>query len=160
MDIKSKLKRVASFLLHGEKRPIYAKISYLSPNNKLKGKKIIITGGGRGLGYAMARKFVAEGAEVLIAGRNEETLKDSAEKIGCKYLRLDVQDVSTFEAFIGKADEILGGVNCLVNNAGISLHERGFLDVSPCQFDAQVDTNLKGCFFLTQAFIKKHAVKK
>lgn len=47
------------------------------------------------------------------------------------------------------------GINCLVNNAGISLHENGFLDVSPKQFDAQVDTNLKGCFFLTQAFIAK-----
>lgn len=160
MGIKSKLKRAASFLLRGEARPIYAKISYLSPNNQLKGKKIIVTGGGRGLGYAMAKKFVDEGADVLIAGRNEETLKASAEKIGCECLRLDVQDISSFEDFIDRADEILGGANCLVNNAGISLHERGFLDVSACQFDAQVDTNLKGCFFLTQAFIKKRADKK
>ena len=155
MGIKSKIKHMVSFLLHGEAKPIYAKISYLSPNNQLKGKKIIITGGGRGLGVAMAKKFVSEGAEVLIAGRNEDTLKKSAAEIHCQYLTLDVQDTSSFKAFIDKADQMLGGVNCLVNNAGISLHEDGFLAVSPKQFDAQIDTNLKGGFFLTQAFIEK-----
>ena len=50
---------------------------------------------------------------------------------------------------------MLGGANCLVNNAGISLHENGFLDVNPKQFDSQFDTNLKGAFFLTQCFINK-----
>lgn len=55
---------------------------------------------------------------------------------------------------------MLNGVNCLVNNAGISLHEDGFLSVSSKQFDAQIDTNLKGAFFLTQAFIEKCRDKK
>ena len=115
----------------------------------------MITGGGRGLGFAMAKKFVTEGAQVLIAGRNEQTLKQSAAEINCQYLTLDVQNTTSFKAFLDKADKMLGGINCLVNNAGISLHENGFLDVSPKQFDAQIDTNLKGCFFLTQAFIAK-----
>ena len=78
MGIKSKLKHTISFLLHGEAKPIYANIHYLAPNEHLKGKKIVITGGGRGLGFAMAKKFVSEGAKVLIAGRNEQTLKQSA----------------------------------------------------------------------------------
>lgn len=154
MGLKSKIKHLISFLLHGETKPIYAKISYLAPNSQLAGKKIVITGGGRGLGYAMAKKFVAEGAEVLIAGRNEKTLQKSAAELNCKYLTLDVQDTSSFKGFIEKAAEMLGGINCLVNNAGISLHEAGFLDVSPEQFDSQVNTNLKGCFFLTQEFIE------
>ena len=55
---------------------------------------------------------------------------------------------------------MLEGVNCLVNNAGISLHENGFLNVQPSQFDMQFDTNLKGSFFLTQAFIKKCKANK
>lgn len=155
MGIKSKIKHSISFLLHGEAKPIYANIHYLSPNERLKDKKIVITGGGRGLGFAMAKKFVSEGAQVLIAGRNEQTLKQSAAEINCQYLTLDVQNTTSFKAFLDKADKKLGGINCLVNNAGISLHENGFLDVSPKQFDAQVDTNLKGCFFLTQAFIGK-----
>ncbi|MCD7714057.1 MAG: SDR family oxidoreductase [Prevotella sp.] len=102
----------------------------------------------------MAKKFVSEGAQVLIAGRNEETLKRSANEIGCRYLQLDVQKVEEFDSFIERASSLLGGLNCLVNNAAISLHEKGFLEVSPQQYDAQFDTNLRGGFFLTQAFIR------
>lgn len=155
--MKKQIKRICSFLIH-KQPPIYktvANICYLSPNNQLANKKIIITGGGRGLGLAMAKKFKAEGAEVLISGRNVETLKQSAEEIGCNYLQLDLQKTESFSEFINKADEILNGVNCLVNNAGISLHEEGFLAVNTNQFDAQFDTNLKGPFFLTQCFINK-----
>lgn len=155
MSFKTKLFHLASVLIHGEPKPTYAKISYLQPNHHLAGKKIIITGGGRGLGFAMAKKFKAEGAEVLIAGRNVATLRSSAEKVGCKYLQLDVQDIGSFKAFVDEADRILAGANCLVNNAGISLHEDGFLAVSRDQFEAQFDTNLKGPFFLTQQFINK-----
>lgn len=154
MSLRSKLLHFISVLLHGDPKPIFANINYLRPNERLTGKKIIITGGGRGIGLSMARKFVSEGAEVLIAGRTETTLKTAAEEIGCKYLTLDVQDIDSFKAFIENADDILGGANCLVNNAGISLHENGFLDVSPNQFDSQFDTNLKGAFFLTQCFIR------
>lgn len=155
MGIKRRLRNFLSFLLHGSPRPVYAKINVLSSSEKLKGKHIIITGGGRGLGFAMARKCKEEGADVLIAGRNEETLKKSAAEIGCKYLQLDVQEETSFKNFLDKADMMLGGVNCLVNNAGISLHEDGFLEVSTEQYDAQFNTNLKGAFFLTQRFIEK-----
>lgn len=154
MGIKSKIKHSISFLLHGEAKPIYANIHYLAPNEHLKDKKIVITGGGRGLGFAMAKKFVSEGAQVLIAGRNEQTLKQSAADINCQYLPLDVQDTTSFKTFLDKADKILGGVNVLVNNAGVSLHEPTFFDVTPETFDKQVDTNFKGAFFLTQEFIK------
>ena len=157
MSLKSEIKRIISFLFHGAPKHTYThvNVSYLLPNKQLAGKKIIITGGGRGLGFAMAKKFISEGAEVLIAGRNADTLAISAAEIGCKYLQLNVQDVSSFKIFIDEANKLLGGVNCLVNNAGISLHENGFLDVSPEQFDSQFDTNLKGAFFLTQCFMEK-----
>lgn len=137
-----------------------AKVYTLAPNERLKGKKIIITGGGRGLGYAMAKKFVAEGAEILIAGRNEDTLKEKAKELNCHYLQLDVQDVSSFEHFIKKADEMLGGVDSLVNNAGISLHEGNIRKVKPEQFDMQIATNLRGAYFLAQQFIKLFEEKK
>lgn len=132
---------------------IKANISYLTPNQRLEGKKIIITGGNRGLGFSMAKKFVAEGAEVLIAGRNEESLKESSQKIGCNYLVYDVSDVDNAERFLGKADQLLGGVNVLVNNAGISLHEGNIRNVTPEQYDAQFNINLRGAYFLTQKFI-------
>lgn len=155
INIKECIRRIITFLLFGTPKKTIANISYLQPNNLLVGKKIIITGGGRGLGYAMAKKFVAEGAKILIAGRNEKNLKASAEELSCKYLKLDVQNVSTFQKFIDKADKILGGANCFVNNAGISLHESGILSVSEEHYDSQFDTNLKGPYFLTQCFINK-----
>ena len=154
MSLKSRLRSLASFLLHGEPKQTFANISYLQPNQQLAGKKVIITGGGRGLGFSMAKKFIAEGADVLIAGRSEKTLKASAYELGCRYLTIDVSKPETFASFMQEADELLGGVNTIVNNAGISLHESTFFDVTPETFNAQVDTNLKGCFFLTQQFIK------
>lgn len=75
----------------------------------------------------MAKKFISEGAEVVITGRNEQTLKASSEKLSCKYLVLDVTKTENFENAIKMADEMLGGLNCLVNNAGVSLHEQTFL---------------------------------
>ena len=106
------------------------------------------------MGAAMAAKFVSEGASVLISGRKEADLKATADKIGCRFLTLDVQDTSVLDRFIQDADEILGGADCLVNNAGISLHESTFFDVTPEKFDAQIATNLRGRFFLTQSFTK------
>lgn len=156
MTLRKYISRGIRYIFHGQ--PLVnnittAEISYLQPNGRLKGKKIIVTGGGRGLGFAMAKKFVSEGAKVLIAGRNEETLKNSAAEIGCCYLQLDVSHVEDFSEFLTKADQILGGANCLVNNAGISLHEPDYTKVTPDTFDKQIATNLKGGFFLTQKFI-------
>ena len=155
MSLKQYLKRGCRFILNGVPvKNITANIMYLQPNGRLSGKKIIITGGGKGLGAAMAEKFVAEGASVLISGRNEKTLKETAERIGCKYFTLDVQDTSVLNKFISEADSILEGADCLVNNAGISLHEPTFFDVTPETFDAQIATNLRGSFFLTQSFTR------
>lgn len=155
MEIKKYIKRALIYVFKGQGvKNISASISYLSPNNRLCEKKIIVTGGGRGLGFAMAKKFIAEGASVLIAGRNEETLRKSASEIGCQYLSLDVSNPDTFGSFMEQANKMLCGVNCIVNNAGISLHEKTFFDVTPETFDKQVDTNLKGGFFLTQKFVE------
>lgn len=155
MSFKQYCKRGARFIMKGvPTKNITAHITYLQPDGRLMGKKIIVTGGGKGLGAAMAAKFVSEGASVLISGRKETDLKATADKIGCSYLTLDVQDTSTLDWFIQNADEILGGVDCLVNNAGISLHEPTFFDVTPDTFDAQIATNLRGGFFLTQSFTR------
>ena len=158
--LKSKLNKILSFLLHGKQRPVYAKITCLEPSKKLEGKKIVVTGGGSGLGYAMAKRFVEEGAEVLISGRNVDALSKSAKEIGCQYLQLDVKDISAYDTFIEKADNMLGSINCLVNNAGISLHEKTFFDVTEESFRSQIDTNLTGTFFLTQHFAKYLIGKK
>lgn len=155
MALKQYIKRGVRYILKGTPvQHIQANITYTQAHERLKGRKIIVTGGGKGLGAAMAAKFVAEGATVLISGRNENTLKETANKIGCKYLVLDIQNTAKLDNFITEADKILGGIDSLVNNAGISLHEPTFFDVTPETFDAQIATNLRGGFFLTQSFTK------
>ena len=135
-------------------RIVKAEVTYLAPNSRLQGKKIIITGGNRGLGFSMARKFTQEGAQVLIAGRDVVSLKQSANEIGCDFLSLDVNDVSSFSSFMEKSDKLLGGVNVLVNNAGVSLHEGDISNVTENSFNIQLNTNLRGGYFLSKEFLK------
>lgn len=154
MSIKKYVKRVGRYLLKGiPENHITANIVTIAPNELLKGRKIIVTGGSRGLGYAMAKRFVEQGANVLITGRNQETLKQSAEQINCKYLVLDVHDVNLFQSFIDNSNVLLGGFDSLVCNAGISLHEKDFFHITEQSFEAQINTNLKSNVFLAQKFI-------
>lgn len=154
MSLIRRFKDVVSVFCHGLPKPVYANITYIKPNALLKNKKIIVTGGGSGLGFAMAKRFVEEGAKVLITGRDEVKLKKAATYLNCNYLVFDVQDVTMCDEFINKAERILGEINVLVNNAGISLHEQSFFDVSPDTFRKQLGTNLEGPFFLTQSFVR------
>lgn len=155
MNLIHRIRPAISYLIKGKAQVnITPSIYYSSPNNALNGKRIIITGGGKGLGFSMAKKFTEEGAKVLIVGRNVTLLEKSANQIGCKYLEFDVTHIGYFNEFINKSAGILGGIDCLVNNAGISLHENSFFDVSEETFDAQISTNFKGPFFLTQSFIE------
>lgn len=153
MGVKQIIKKIILKL----RRPVKvtASISYLNPNGRLKGKRIIVTGGSRGIGKAIAKRLIDEGAKVIITGRNEDSLKKCSDEIGCNYLILDMLDISSFDSFIENAESELGGLDCLVNNAGVSLHENSFFDVTEKTFDVQVNTNFKGPFFLTQAFLKK-----
>lgn len=139
--------RIKNYLL--KNRSVKAEISFIQPNARLVGKRIIVTGGTGGIGQAMAKRFVAEGAKVLIAGRNEDKLKQLASILECEYLQLDLTKVETFRDFVLNSKEKLGGIDCLVNNAGVSLHET-FQTVTPEGFDQQVSTNFRGPFFLTQ----------
>ena len=116
---------------------------------RLRDKRIVIIGGSGGIGKVMAKRFRDEGAKVLITGRNQEKLNQVASDLGCESLVLDVTHVDTFDEFLHQALAKLGGIDCLVNNAGISLHET-FQGVTPEGFDQQIATNFKGPFFLSQ----------
>lgn len=150
--MKSSIKEVLkSLVMHFPvtKRIVKAEVSVTHPSNRLEGKRIIITGGTGGIGMAMAERFVNEGAKVLITARNVKKMEEISERIGCDYLSLDLTQVETFDDFLNKAMKLLGGIDCLVNNAGVSLHE-SFQTVTPEGFDLQFSTNLRGPFFLSQ----------
>lgn len=92
------LKRMARYVIKGiPQKIIKADIHYTLPSAKLQGKKIIITGGGKGIGLAIAERCVKEGAKVLITGRNEMTLQQSAAKIGCLYLAKTCNSLIIFQ---------------------------------------------------------------
>lgn len=158
MGIKRYIKRVVKYIFFGvpvcETNVI---VKDMSASQVLAGKKILITGGGRGLGYYIAKKSISEGADVLILGRNENTLINACKELGskCKYLIVDIKNVSGFEELLINAEKKLQGkIDCLVSNAGISLHEGDFHNVSETDWDQQMDTNLKGNYFFVKNYIQ------
>lgn len=150
----SSFRRALDYIHHGI-RPVCVKadISYTSPGALLQGKRIVVTGASRGIGKALARKFISHGAKVLITARNDDSLRATALELGCLYKRLDIADFRSFDTFVKEAADSLGGIDCLVNNAGISLHEPSFFDVTADSFTSQVNTNLIGPFLLTQKIV-------
>lgn len=121
----------------------------------LNGKRVLVTGASSGLGAHFARLLAGKGALVAAAARRTERLQDLAHK--CEGLpgkvvplALDVSSVKAIEAGVAEAAKLLGGLDVLINNAGVGETEAA-LSVSEAQWDAQLDVNLKGCFFAAQA---------
>lgn len=159
MGLIEYLKRGARFVLFGV--PEYkttVEIHVMESQNLLQGRNIIVTGGGRGIGYYVAKKSIDEGANVLITGRNEKTLKEAVGKLGehAQYVVSDVSKVKEIDSFFDKAKECFHGnkIDSLVSNAGISLHEGNFHNVTEEDWDIQMDTNLKGNYFLVKKFVE------
>ncbi len=120
----------------------------------LQGKTALITGGGTGLGYAIAECMAAAGAQVVIAGRREDVLKEACGKIGngAAYVRYDVTDREEAPKL---AEQILaqyGHLDILVNNAGIHC-KKPVQDVQYEDLLKVMDTHLFGAYALTQAFL-------
>lgn len=150
------IKRALTYIIKGVPNKIVkVEVGQIMPTSRLLGKNIIVTGGGRGLGFSMAEKFVAEGANVLITGRSESTLIEASAKLNnCLYIPFDVSDIAHIPYFINQCIEKFNGrIDVLVNNAGISLHEREIKNVTEEGYDQQFNTNLKAPYFLSQAFL-------
>jgi glucose 1-dehydrogenase len=129
-------------------------------SGRLSGKVAIVTGSGSGIGQAIAIRFASEGASVVVDYRNhiEEAnkTKSSAEAAGGKAIlvQADVSKLSDTQNLVDQAYQQLGRCDILVNNAGIE-KEAAFWDVTEADYDAVLDVNLKGAFFLTQAFVRR-----
>lgn len=159
MGLKKYLKRGLCYILHGvPENKTYVTVKTTQPGKLLDGRNIIITGGSRGLGFYIAKRAIAEGANVLITGRTEETLKLAVADLGgrARYLVFDAQNVAAINDFLNRAERCFGGkkIDSLVSNAGISLHEGGFHNVTEEGWDLQMNTNLKGNYFLVKCFVE------
>lgn len=121
---------------------------------RFEGKVVVVTGGAQGIGRATAKRFLAEGAKVVIADVNIERLNATSAEIGTPDNLLpvvtDVADPDQIDAMIAAAIKAFGRIDVMVNNAGIA-PVMDFLDVSPETFDQVIGVNLKGAFLGTQA---------
>jgi 3-oxoacyl-[acyl-carrier protein] reductase len=128
--------------------------------NKLDGKVAVVTGGSRGIGAAIARKLASMAAKVVIAGRNESELKQTASAIQsyggqCEGLVCDVTDLSSVDSFARTVLGKHGRVDVLVNNAGIGAFGGPLHSVAPTDWDQVMNTNLRGVYYMIRAFAPK-----
>jgi meso-butanediol dehydrogenase/(S,S)-butanediol dehydrogenase/diacetyl reductase len=117
----------------------------------LQGKRVLITGGASGIGAATARRFLEEGSAVVVLDRDSEgrrkiqsELKQLAGTVGA-----DVSHLAQVRAAFEDACKIMGGVDVLINNAGISIRHN-FLDITTAEWDRMMAVNLTGVFYTAQ----------
>lgn len=127
-------------------------------NDTLKEKRILVTGGGSGLGFAMAKKFAELGAAVAICGRTEAKLAGAVKDLTAAggtaiYRVVDVRDYEAVGKMIGEISAELGGLNGLVNNAAGNFYCPSE-DLTPNGFKSVVDIVLHGTFNCAQQFGK------
>ena len=128
----------------------------------LENKVAIVTGGARGIGKAIAHRFLQEGARVVVADMDDAAGAAAAKDLGglgtMRYVRCDVGDAGSVAALIETTIAAFGRIDVLVNNAAI-LAAKDFLDLEEADFDRVLRTNLKGSFLCGQA-VARHMVER
>jgi len=130
---------------------------------KFKDKVVFITGGTKGLGKAMAKAFLEEGALVGVNGRNEESIKKFEEEFKGRQVMAFNADISNYvemESMAEKVFETWGKIDVLINNAGVVNPLVPAEKMKKEDFDKVIDINLKGTFYVTQIFGKKMIEQK
>lgn len=117
----------------------------------LEGKLALITGGGAGIGLAIATAFVQAGAQVVLTGRREEVLQEVCQSLGntAHYRVNDISLQAQIPSLIEDIEKNIGPIDILVNNAGIN-QKKPALEVSDAEFNRILQTNLQGVFSLTR----------
>lgn len=122
---------------------------------RLENRVAIITGAASGIGLATAKRFAREGARVVVADIDDKRVAAAVAELGAGAgralgLRVDVTDRASVDAMVKATRDAFGRIDCLVNNAGITLDAR-LVKMTADQFDKVIDVNLKGVFHCTQA---------
>lgn len=127
---------------------------------RLKDRVALVTGAARGIGLAIAKRFIADGAKVVLSDIDEKTGIDAAKALGANahFIACDVGDVKAVEALVQATVAKFGALDVLVNNAGI-IHTADFLDISEADFDRVLRVNLKGSFLCGQAAARQMAAQ-
>ncbi len=124
--------------------------------SRLLDKRVLITGGGSGIGLAAARLFLREGARVAITGRDEAKLRRAAEGVDggqLLYQAADVADAGQVATLVQRVTEQLGAIDILVNNAGMNIKQRAFRELTPAVWQRLLRANLDGAFYCIHAVL-------
>jgi len=127
--------------------------------DRFKDKVALVTGSSQGIGAACALRLAAEGADIILNGRKlderGEKLITAIEEMGRRaaFVEADISQVKGVTDLVTQAIQTYGRLDILVNNAGVEKNHN-FWEVTEADFDLVMDTNLKGVFFGTQAFVK------
>jgi meso-butanediol dehydrogenase / (S,S)-butanediol dehydrogenase / diacetyl reductase len=124
----------------------------------LEGKRVVVTGGTSGIGEATSRRFLEERARVVAIAVGEEEVATAAQRIPglAAAVRCDVADDAQVAAAFAEVDELLGGVDVLVANAGISIR-KPFLEIEEADWRRVLDVNLTGVFHCAQQAARRMA---
>jgi 3-oxoacyl-[acyl-carrier protein] reductase len=132
----------------------------------LDGKIAVVTGGGRGIGAAIAHRLAALGAQLIICGRSQSPLEQTAKSIRssggkCEALPCDVTNLSQVELLAKQVEHKFGGCDVLVNNAGIGGFSSLLHELPPADWDAVLNTNLRGVYYTIRCFapmmVRRHS---
>ncbi len=128
----------------------------MTQTRRMEAKRVLVTGSGTGIGRGVALEFAKEGAAVVLHYAHSEggaaSAVDEIRQAGGKaeVFKADLGDIEEVQTLAARARDFLGGIDVLVNNAGITMN-RPFLQVTPEQFDTLYNVNIRGMYFLTQA---------
>lgn len=117
----------------------------------LKDKRVLITGGASGIGAATAARFLEEGCRVVVLDRDEAACERIKQELPglIGTIGADVSDPEAVARAFDELDKLLGGIDVLINNAGISV-QNPFLQITPEQWQRVINTNLNGVFYVAQ----------
>lgn len=125
---------------------------------RLQGRTAVVTGAARGIGHAIVKRFLTEGARVVLSDVNAEGGAAAARELSAlgdvRFVPCDVGDATEAARLVEAAVAAFGDIDALVNNAGI-VHAADFLDVTEADFDRVLRINLKGSFLVGQAVARR-----
>ncbi len=122
----------------------------------LTNKRVVITGGASGIGASTVERFIEEGSRVVVIDRDEaggRALRQRHPKLAA-FINADVADPAAVSDAFGRIDELLGGVDVAINNAGISLRH-DFMDITPAEWRKVMSVDLDGVFYVAQQAAKR-----
>ena len=119
---------------------------------RLEGKRAIVTGGASGFGAGIARKFAAEGAQVMVVDLNTALAEEVAAEVGGIAATVDVANPDSVAGLADKVKEVWGGVDIIVNNAGVTHLPKPMETVTEDEFDRVFNVNCKSVYLMARAF--------